>query len=90
MRFNPLEHRVIFMQAQRLTFVNAWAGHIPFAFFLPELTRPRTLVELGTHTGVSYCAFCPGVRRLNFPTRCFSIYPSQRERHIENVPSTQY
>lgn len=39
----------------------AWSSHIPFAFWLVDALRPRTFVELGVHTGVSYCAFCQAI-----------------------------
>jgi hypothetical protein len=51
----------------------AWNEHVPFAMFLIELLRPRLVVELGTHYGISYCAFCQAVRALNLPTRCFAV-----------------
>jgi len=52
---------------------SAWIGHVPFAFWVMEATRPATFVELGTHTGVSYMAFCQAAKILALPTRCFAV-----------------
>jgi hypothetical protein len=51
----------------------AWIGHIPFAFWIIDVHRPKVLVELGTHAGVSYCAFAQAVQRLKLPTQCFAV-----------------
>lgn len=52
---------------------SAWHEHAPFAFWLTEAIKPRTFVELGTHRGFSYLAFCQAVQRLALPTSCHAI-----------------
>lgn len=52
---------------------SAWTEHAPFAFWLVETLKPRSIVELGVHTGFSYFALCQAVRALSLETRCFGI-----------------
>lgn len=60
---------------------SAWLGHVPFAMFAIDLLRPRTLVELGVHYGVSYCAFCQGVKEFSLETRCYGVDSWQGDPH---------
>ena len=53
--------------------ISAWYEHVPFAFWLISAARPRSLVELGTHAGTSYCAFCQAIDRLAVDCRAFAI-----------------
>jgi O-antigen biosynthesis protein len=51
----------------------SWLGHIPFAFWIVGALKPRTIVELGVHSGNSYCAFLQAVRTISLETRCFGV-----------------
>lgn len=73
MTFDVLQHPIIFSAPRRLTDVTAWHGLIPVAFALTALHRPKVFVELGTHKGDSYCAFCQAVDELKLPTRCYAV-----------------
>ena len=57
----------------RLVAPPAWIGHIPFAFWIVAALRPRTIVELGVHSGNSYCAFLQAVQSLGLTAQCFGI-----------------
>src|SRR5512147_2176439 len=63
----------LFWRLARTGVVSAWGGHVPFAHWIVRATRPRLLVELGTHCGVSYSAFCEAVVRDSLDTRCFAV-----------------
>lgn len=60
---------------------SAWSGHIPFAFWLMEAMQPRTFVELGVHTGVSYLAFLQAVAHLNLDISATGIDTWQGDAH---------
>ena len=68
----------------------AWIGHIPFAGWIMEEHKPTVMVELGTHTGVSYSAFCQAVIENNLPTKCYAVDTWQGEEHAGNYDNSVY
>jgi hypothetical protein len=71
--FNPLDHPICFAYPHRLVPSFAWVELAPFGMFLVDVLRPRVIVELGTHQGISYCAFCQAVRELQLDTVCYAV-----------------
>ena len=63
----------LFWKPQRVGAVSSWWTHVPFAHWLVHEARPRILVELGTHNGVSYSAFCQAVLLSGLNTRCHAV-----------------
>ena len=53
----------LFWPDGRAGVASAWYGHVPFAHWIVGIAKPRVLLELGTHNGVSYSAFCEAVLR---------------------------
>ncbi|MGY6519970.1 MAG: class I SAM-dependent methyltransferase [Lysobacteraceae bacterium] len=60
---------------------SAWLEHIPFAMWVVEAQRPRTVVELGTHNGASYFAFCQAVAELGLDSSCFAVDTWKGDAH---------
>jgi hypothetical protein len=52
---------------------SAWYQHIPFAYWLIENFKPRSFLEMGTHNGVSYFAFCEAIRQQKLDTKCIAV-----------------
>jgi glycosyltransferase involved in cell wall biosynthesis len=70
--FNPFQFPLCWAFPLRLA-PSQWTEHVPFALFLIEAQRPRTVMELGTHYGVSYCAFCQGIKALGLESQAYAV-----------------
>jgi len=87
MEFGPFSSRLLFDQPHRLTEIDSWHEHIPFAFFAIDLIRPSTFIELGTWKGDSYCAFCQAVAALEVSTKCYAVDSWAGDVHTGAYPA---
>jgi hypothetical protein len=56
---------------------------VPFAAWLVHAARPRTIVELGSHSGVSYFAFCQAVTEEGLACACHAVDTWQGDTHTK-------
>ncbi len=70
--------------------ISAWIEHIPFAFWLVETFKPKMIVELGVHNGVSYFSFCQAIKTMNLNTTCYGIDTWQGDEHAGFYDSRIY
>jgi len=71
----------LLFEPERIVWPANWAGHVPFAAWLIAHQKPATLVELGTHNGFSYSAFCQAVQEAQLATRCYAIDTWEGDDH---------
>ena len=71
----------LFYRPARIGPESAWYGHLPFANWIMRAARPSLFVELGTHAGISYSAFCDAVLADHLPTRCLAVDSWQGDEH---------
>jgi glycosyltransferase involved in cell wall biosynthesis len=64
-----------------LSNIQSWHRHVPFAYDLVSIFKPRKIVELGVHYGDSYFTFCQSVKDNNFDCKCFGIDTWKGEKH---------
>ena len=66
---------------------SGWIEHAPFAFWLVETLRPRTIVELGTHSGYSFLCFCQAVKAFAYSTKAYAIDTWRGDEHAGFYPN---
>jgi len=80
----------LILQPNYLSDIDSWHGHIPFAFDLIKHIKPKVFVELGTHKGDSYLAFCQAVKSFQTNTKCFAVDTWQGEEHAGHYDESIY
>lgn len=60
---------------------STWVDHMPFGYDLVAALRPRLLVELGTHQGLSYFTFCQAMKENAVDGLCYAVDTFQGDAH---------
>jgi glycosyltransferase involved in cell wall biosynthesis len=71
----------LFWEPVRVVPPEPWVGHIPFAFWLIKALRPEIFVELGTHSGNSFFAFCQAIAFFGISGRAFAVDTWKGDEH---------
>lgn len=85
-----MEDHPLVMMRPRIVQPYSWVGHIPFAYLAVDLLRPSSLVELGTHTGNSYLAFCQAVQAIGLSCQCTAVDTWQGDAHAQHYGEDIY
>lgn len=80
----PVSTRMLFSRARYLD-SSAFLYHVPFLFWLIEVSRPKVFVELGVNDGVSYFAACQAIDKLDLDAQCHGIV---LQGENENIPDS--
>ena len=69
---------------------SAWIDHLAFAYDIVEAVRPELLVELGTHKGLSYFAFCQSMVENDIEGLAYAVDNWEGEEHAGKHESQVY
>lgn len=90
MDFDITRYQQYLTRPRRVVEPLSWVGHIPFAFLLVEVLRPKVIVELGVHSGNSFNAFCQAVDELGLETTCYGVDTWQGDAHAGEYDETVF
>ena len=85
-----LFNQTFFEKSEDLSGKSAWVGHIPFAIWLIDFLKPANVVELGTHCGDSYFAFCQSAKKFSPNTKLFAVDTWEGDKHAGFYESDIY
>lgn len=69
---------------------STWVDHLPFGYDLVTALRPKMLVELGTHKGLSYFTFCQAMKENDIDGVCYAVDTFEGDAHTDKYDESVF
>ena len=76
-------------EPRRMVF-STWVDHLPFAYDLVEAIRPKLIVELGVHNGLSFFTFCQSLQENDIDGVAYAIDCWEGDEHTDAYDESVY
>jgi hypothetical protein len=63
---------------------STWVDHMPFAYDLVAAIRPKMVVELGTHNGLSFFTMCQSMKENTVDGICYAVDTREGDTHTDS------
>jgi hypothetical protein len=69
---------------------STWVDHQPFGYDIVAALRPKLLVELGTHKGLSYFTFCQAMKEHAIDGLCYGVDTFEGDEHTDKYDESVF
>lgn len=76
--------------APRHMVFSTWVDHLAFGYDLVAAIRPKLLVELGTHKGLSYFTFCQAMKEHEIDGLCYAVDTFEGDDHTDKYDESVF
>ncbi len=76
-------------EPRRMVF-STWVDHLPFAYDLVEVLRPKLVVELGVYNGLSFFTFCQSMQENDIDGVAYAIDCWEGDEHTDAYDDSIY
>ncbi len=76
-------------EPRRMVF-STWVDHLPFAYDLVEVLRPKLVVELGVYNGLSFFTFCQSMLENNIDGVAYAVDCWEGDEHTDAYDDSIY
>lgn len=75
---------------QNFKIISPWIDHVPFGYDIVEAIKPKLIVELGTHHGLSFYTFCQSLIDNHLDSIAYAVDTWEGEKHAGEYDDSVY